>query len=116
MLRHSLTFLYPKLLLPSNPRRHTASSMDRCTGTSHRVLGMPLPPAPTAAWITAEVLPRQTGEWERHPCPCPVAGDRGCVQHAQAQGGVGAMGQRPDRGCSSSAATSDGLVGEGGRP
>lgn len=95
MLRHSFTYLHPKLLLPSNPCRRTASSMEGCTGTSHRVPGMPLPPAPTAAWVTAKGLPRRAGEFERDPCPCPTAGDRGCVQHAQAQGGVRATGQRP---------------------
>lgn len=95
MLGHSLTFLHPKLLLPLNALRHTASSMEGCTGTSRRVLGMPLPPLPTAGWVTAEGLPRQVGEWERDPCPCLAAGDRGCMQHAQAQGGIRAMEQRP---------------------
>lgn len=95
MLRHSFTYLQPKLLLPSNPCRRTASSMEGCTGTSHRVPGMPLPPAPTAAQVTAKGLPRRAGEFKRDPCPCPTAGDRGCVQHAQAQGGVRATGQRP---------------------
>lgn len=36
---------------------------------------------------------RGAGERERDHCPCPAAGDRGCVQHAQAKRGVGSMGQ-----------------------
>lgn len=34
ILRHTLTSLSPKLLLPSKPHRHTASFMEDCTGTS----------------------------------------------------------------------------------
>lgn len=61
ILRHSLTSLHPELMLPLNPCGHTACSVEGCTGTSHRMLGMPLPPAPTAAWVTTEGLENGRG-------------------------------------------------------
>lgn len=93
-VRHSLTSLHPKLLLPSNPCRHTASSGEGCTGTSHSRLGMALCPAPTAAWVTAEGLPGKVGEWGKDLCSYPAVGDGGSVQHAQAQQGVRATSER----------------------
>lgn len=45
ILRHTLTCLSPKLLLPSKPHRNTASFMEDCTATNHRVQGMLLLPA-----------------------------------------------------------------------
>lgn len=62
MLKHSLISLHPELLLSLNPRRHSASSMEGCTGNSHRVLGVSLPPAPTAVQVITKGLPRGAGE------------------------------------------------------
>lgn len=76
ILRHTFTCLrvsWIKLLLPSKSHRNTASFMEECTGTNHRVQGMLLLPA----------MPPQ--------CCCLGGQESGlcvgqnCGQHAEAQ-------------------------------
>lgn len=90
MLKHSLTSLHPKLLLPSNPCSHTAFSMEECTGTSCRVLRMhslqagsllrgcpgqlrnrkrALVPAPLQGTDTVGSMHSHRGSWSQRPGP-----------------------------------------------